>query len=208
MSRKRQSFGQQAARFSLYAPFVALAIGSFAMGNKDQPSVAISLGIINLALITSGLCLGIAALLSIRRYGRQGILMRAIVGVVLNTMVVVALLLVLLPAVMAGRMKEQLSRRWAMQGTQDPLSGNVTLTFDRSGSFTAEASRQDGTTTTLTGAWVFTPKRVIGVTIKQATTGDLASAGKHLGLGTVKSVDDRQLILQTDHGEETYNRLR
>src|SRR4051794_3611925 len=69
--RERQSFGEQAARFSLYVPPAVLVIGCITRGNADQPGVGMTIAWINLALIVAGFLLGVAALISMRIYGRQ-----------------------------------------------------------------------------------------------------------------------------------------
>src|SRR5688572_19184773 len=88
MPRPKQSFGEQAARFSLYAPFAVLLIGLLTLGNRDQWGVGITIGVINILLLVAGLGLGIVALLSMRRFGRERILGRAIVGILLNGLAV------------------------------------------------------------------------------------------------------------------------
>lgn len=73
----KQSFGEQAARFSLYSPLVVLILGIVNITKADR-SVSIAIFAINLLLIISALILGVIALISMRRYGRKRILSRAL----------------------------------------------------------------------------------------------------------------------------------
>src|SRR2546423_750075 len=84
MRDSKESFGVQAARFSMYVPVAVVLIGCFSRGSGDQPSVVIAHFWLNVAPILAGFVLGIVALLSIRPFGTGGILGRAIVGVWLH----------------------------------------------------------------------------------------------------------------------------
>jgi hypothetical protein len=89
--KPRESFGHQAAKFSLYAPIVALALGCVLNGALSKPSddpsagtTRLALAAINLMLIIAGTILGVVALASMRKHGTRGILVRSIVGLFLN----------------------------------------------------------------------------------------------------------------------------
>ncbi len=76
-----KSFAKQAATFSLFAPLVSFFIGIFLQpqvrGNRAGMMI---LGLLSTLLIIGGLILGIAALVSARRHGVQGVRGRAITG--------------------------------------------------------------------------------------------------------------------------------
>lgn len=204
--RPGQSFGEQAARFSLYAPFVGFLIG-FLSRSSQTPSASTAMFTINCCLIVVGLLLGIAALISMRRYGTEGILVRAIVGVFLNGMVIVALLIILLPVVQAGRMKQRLTGSWTAHPTDAP-NESVVLTLRADNSFQLERTRDSEKMVSLDGTWAFTRTHLLGVEISHVTEGEASVAGKKIGLGTVTSVDDSTMVLKTDDGEERYTRTR
>jgi hypothetical protein len=95
----------------------------------------------------------------------------------------------------------------------DNMSASWLMTFDpRIGN--AEAFASDGTfrfvgsgpgAVTADGHWVITKDRLIGLTIEHS--GDPAAVGEKLGLGTIRSIDDSQMVLKTTNGDETYRRL-
>jgi hypothetical protein len=74
------AFARQAARASWIAPVIIFLLFAFA----HQVAAQLILELIALVLIMAGLCLGIAALFGIRKHGRKGILAPALVGLVLN----------------------------------------------------------------------------------------------------------------------------
>lgn len=74
------AFAYQAAKASWIAPVLIFLLFAFA----HQVAAQLVLELIALALIVAGLCLGIAALFGIRQHGRKGILAPALVGLVLN----------------------------------------------------------------------------------------------------------------------------
>jgi hypothetical protein len=48
----------------------------------------------------------------------------------------------------------------------------------------------------------------LGIRIEHVTFGDPWSIGKEIGLGKVRSVDDRQVVLDAGAGDEVYERVR
>jgi len=68
MAEEKQTFGEQAARFSLYTPFAALAIGIFLIRSSDRDRTPFLLGVLNESLLLVGLILGIVALLLMRKH--------------------------------------------------------------------------------------------------------------------------------------------
>lgn len=87
-SGNREPFAVQAAKVSLWTPVVAILLG-FCLGNsvREMPQLGIGLGVFNLLLILAGFVLAIVALVGIRRHGREGILVRALIGLVANGLI-------------------------------------------------------------------------------------------------------------------------
>ena len=73
-------FAQQAAKASWICPIVIFLL--FAFGHQVAARVVLEL--IALVLIVAGISLGVAALFGIRKHGKKGILAPALVGIVLN----------------------------------------------------------------------------------------------------------------------------
>lgn len=74
------AFANQAAKASWIAPLVVLALFVFA----HQIAARVLLELIALGLIVTGICFGVAALFGIRKHGKKGILTPALVGLILN----------------------------------------------------------------------------------------------------------------------------
>src|SRR5256885_694020 len=144
MRDSKESFGVQAARFSMYVPVAVLLIGCFSRGSRDQPSVVIALFWLNVALIVAGFLLGIVALLSIRKFGTEGILGRAIVGVVLNGLAVALLVTVVLPLTRVIDVRNQVVGHWQLTNKTDPSIKQLDLTFNKDGTFVFISTGIDG----------------------------------------------------------------
>lgn len=92
------------ARFCLNAFWWALLLGIFhtvarlAFGDSflDDLSVRVSILIFQCCFIVTGLWLGIRACRRVTRVGKQGILTRAIIGIVLNSLVLIYVSAILL----------------------------------------------------------------------------------------------------------------
>ncbi|HWE96457.1 MAG TPA: hypothetical protein VG269_21020 [Tepidisphaeraceae bacterium] len=205
MRTKNQTLGEQAARFSLYAPFVAFLIGAIGRGARTEPGVAIALFSINMLLILAGFALGIFALVSIRRYGSQYILGRAIGGLLLNGIVIAALILFLLPPLLAGSTKAKVPGHWHMRSVAAGPANQIDVTFNPDGTFHFVGSNGSASFF-VDGRWVLTPSRVIGLTIERADGGAF-QVGQKIGLGKVSAIDDKVLVLGTDKGDEVYDRI-
>lgn len=207
MQARNQTLGEQAARFSLYAPFVAFLIGAIGRGAGTEPGVGIALFSINMLLILAGFGLGIFALFSMRRYGRQYILGRAIGGLLLNGIVIVCLLAFVFPLLLAGNTKGRVVGRWQMRSVAvGPQQEQIEITLNPDGTFHFTGGGGDKAVS-MDGQWVLTPKQIIGLTIERVNTGNASIIGSKIGFGTVKSVDDKKLVLGTDKGEEIYDRV-
>jgi hypothetical protein len=90
-----KAFAHQAAKASWAGPIVVFVLLVF--GHQIASQVLLEL--IALALILAGMGLGIAALFGIRKHGRKGILVPALVGLVINGL----LLLIFITNFLAAR---------------------------------------------------------------------------------------------------------
>jgi hypothetical protein len=205
MVKSTQSFGEQAARVSLYAPIVALVLGVCTLGPRDQPGVAIVVASINVFLIAAGFILGIVALILMRRYGRARILGRAVAGLLFNGVLILAMLGLVLPFFLVGFAKSRVVGHWMTR--PDGHSQPVDLTFNKDDTFHFAGSNK-GTSVSLDGHWVMRPDRAIFITIERVEAGSPSAVGKRMGLGIVRTVNDQEMILGTDNGQETYDRVR
>jgi hypothetical protein len=208
-SGETQSFGEQAARFSLYVPLAVIFIGCLTRGNSDQPGVAMAMFWINVLLIIGGFVLGIVALATVKRYGPERIVGRAIFGIIFNGLALAVLASVLLPMVKTGQMRSELVGHWQMTSpTNNPAVKQMSFTLNKNGTFQMNTVRADETAGVIDGKWVFTTNRIIGFEIQNVTGGDPSLTGQKIGLGKVKSLDARELVITTDKGEERYQRVR
>src|SRR5947209_1169723 len=89
----KPNFGMQAAKASWVAPIIAVALNFLTNGAGPQAR-AVS-GFVSLGLYIVGLILGIVALAGVRKYGRKGVLVPAIVGVCINGALVLLFALVI-----------------------------------------------------------------------------------------------------------------
>lgn len=205
----RQSFGEQAARFSLYVPLAAILLGCLSRGG-DEAGVAMAIGLMNLILIVAGFVLGIAALVSMLVYGRQRILARALVGVLVNGVFLVSAATLLLPAFSAKRVRDQVVGRWQLdsQAGRDAPPAGIDVDLKKDGTF--RLTRHDGAggvAAAYSGNWGLDRKRTLGVKVQRVEAGDPSVVGETLALGVVKSVDGRRLVLKTDAGDDVLRRL-
>jgi energy-coupling factor transporter transmembrane protein EcfT len=74
------AFAYQAAKASWIGPIIIFLLFAFA----HQVAAGVLLELIALVLIVAGICLGVAGLFGIRKHGKKGILAPALVGLVLN----------------------------------------------------------------------------------------------------------------------------
>jgi hypothetical protein len=213
ISEPKQSFGEQAARFSMYVPIAVFLIGCFgragASADKSDRSVALTLFGINMLLIVTGF---------VPRHRRAGLdeTLRAgahprpaIIGVVLNGLALLLVATVFLPLMGAGNTKQQVVGTWRLTNSADPSIKQLDITFNKDDTFTFVSSRVDGAKVTITGKWVFTPTKTIGLDVEKLNGEDNpAMTGKKMGLGKVKKIDAKNMTLTTDKGEEVYQRVR
>ena len=83
----------QAAKAAWVAPVIMFALsclitGAMGQNNQDDRLVRIVQGVLSILLIVGGLVCGIVAMCGIRRYGKSGILAPAIVGLLINGLLI------------------------------------------------------------------------------------------------------------------------
>ncbi|MGD1276427.1 MAG: hypothetical protein ABR964_04290 [Tepidisphaeraceae bacterium] len=86
----------QAAKASWLAPIIAVALNVFVPAETRQEKL--TRGLISLGMYILGLIFGFIALASMRRYGRGGILVPALIGVCVNGALVLMFTLVIVLA--------------------------------------------------------------------------------------------------------------
>jgi len=204
----RQSFGEQAARFSLYAPFVVLGLGICTLENQKYSGVGIVVAVTNLVLITLGFVLGVSALVSMKWFGRRRILWRAVVGVALNGVLLLAVLAAFGPWIARSRVAKQLVGHWRLVSAQGATKGQLEMTLNADQTCRVNGKAGNGGPLDVTGHWTLSVRRELGIRIEHVTVGNPGSIGKDIGLGKVRSVDDRQVVLEAGDGDEVYERVR
>lgn len=205
MSESTNSFGEQAARFSLYAPFTVLLIGVITFGNRNQPGVAIAVAVINLLLIAAGFVFGIIALFSMRRFGRSRIMGRAVAGLLLNGLVIAACVSFTLPLIMFSRARSQMIGHWHVR--TKPGVPQIDVTFNKDGTIHFVILPPAAPAISMDGRWEMSQDRSVVTTIAHVTGSDRTSEGKTIGLGHFKSATDHELVMGTDHDDEIYDRV-
>jgi hypothetical protein len=80
-----RSLAQKAARFSLFAPLIVIAIGVLTRGiTESSPGFVRVVLLVDLGVLLAGVAAGVAALLGIPRHGASGIVWQALGGVILS----------------------------------------------------------------------------------------------------------------------------
>ena len=99
----RRKFFQQAATASILAPLIATLVNmalAGARGEMTEPSPAREFVRFLPALVCLiGMCLGILALFGVKRYGRKGILIKAVLGILIPT----ALIAIAIPTALRAK---------------------------------------------------------------------------------------------------------
>ena len=121
MKRRRKSrkepFRFQAARFSFWAPIVAIFLNIVGSSvTKESRGATIVLGIICCAIIVLGLAFAVYALLSIRKHGKRGVLGYGIAGLILNGLIVISAVAAI-PAFQ--KIRAQTERNYVVQTVAD-----------------------------------------------------------------------------------------
>jgi len=207
MAETRESFGVQAARFSLLAPLTVVLIGVLTRLSLGQfPRVVIAIAWINGGLIVIGFLLAVAALISMRRFGPDRILIQGIVGGVINGAFFVIFLGAIMSARALVRNRELLMSHWQMQSGPDKSFKSLDLTLKPDNTFVMEGDKVEGQHLKMAGSWDVSARGLLGVMVGQVNAENTDLKGKHVNLGTVKTINEQQLILSTDKGEEIYRR--
>ena len=203
---QKQSLGEQLARFSLYVPVVILVLGFCTTGvTQRDRSVGVALFYLNVTLIVLGFLAGIGALVSMSRFGKSGILGRAIGGLLLNGLAIGALLAFLTPLVRTAQMRTALVGDWALVQAPD-LNAKIDVHFDKDGRFRFTTDDALNSPAVFSGKWALTSNRVVAIKIEQVENGNQEMVGQSIGLGSIESVDQKQMVLKTDKGHETYQK--
>lgn len=204
---EKQNIGQNLARFSLYIPFVVFAIGfCFSSMLQKERDTAVVIGFFNLALIALGFLAGIIALFQMIRFGRTGILYRAIAGIIFNGLVLASIVALFRPMALAAQMRDDLVGNWTVVRTPDMATVGARFELGKDGGFRMSVSPDDANSPVLSGKWNFARGHFLGVEVLAVENGNSEMVGKKIGLGTVRSVSKTQMILQTDNGEELFER--
>ena len=190
--------GEQAAKFSMYAPLVALAIGCLGRaGGMQDRSAAMVLATINMLLIVAGFILGIVALISVKKHSPERILGRAIIGIILNGLVLALILFAFSSMGSAGQIKKQVVGAWQYQSGPDRNLKTALITFNADDTFKMQSTFVSGGGVSMTGKWSFSPPGSDG-----------SMNGQKIALGAVKRVDLRELVLASEKGDETFKRAQ
>jgi len=207
VAASKESFGVQAAKFSLYAPLMVLVVGFVSnISQRNGQAVALTLFGLNMLIIVVGLALGLLALAMIPKFGKQGILIRALLGTAINLTLLVLTLVVVLPLFTHASVRRQLVGHWKARTVTDPSIGTMDIALNEDGTFTFNSVPRKGAGVKSTGQWVFLRDQAVGVSIETAN-GVTAPKPINIGLGKVQSIDTQQMTLSTDKGPETYDRV-
>ncbi|MCL2646158.1 MAG: hypothetical protein FWD61_04025 [Phycisphaerales bacterium] len=118
--KRGKGFVYQAAQYSIAAPVVALGLGLCLTGALKESgdagiewSARMALAVLNMAIITSGLIMGLVALAAVPKRGAKGLLVRGIVGVVLSGGILALVLWTILGGMSLGpAMAKRLVGNW------------------------------------------------------------------------------------------------
>ena len=207
MAEDNQTFGEQAARFSLYAPFVALGIGILLIRDSATGGLKFSLAVLNCILIGAGLVFGVVALALIRRHNRRRILGRALVGVLLNAFLAVSATTFFLTARHRVSLGDQVVGHWQTTTKTPAMIVTGDFFYKPDGTFDMKTTRSDGLTVNVHGRWGLSKSNQLVLSPTQSD-GDQAILKQQLVLGKVMQADDQQLILDTGSGQEISHRIR
>jgi hypothetical protein len=89
------NLGTQLARASWMAPLIGVGLNIITGPQATTRSAKLVIGFASFAIYILGLAFGIAALVMIRRFGRNGILVPGIIGVVINGLLVLVFIAVI-----------------------------------------------------------------------------------------------------------------
>jgi hypothetical protein len=209
MADDKQSFGEQAAKFSLYAPLVAIGLGIVTAGVREQSVMLYAIPILNLTLLVAGFILGIVALMSMKRFGTERILGRAIGGIVLNGIVLACLAALLLPVLAAGQVKTRIVQHWRLPHSSTAANnGPIDIAFSADGTYRMDTVSPTAGPLVVLGNWSMNRSQQIHITIVTVNGKPVGPPPKEMDLGIVNTVTADHLSLKTDNGFEEYDRVK
>ena len=203
----KQNLGEQAARFSLYVPVAVLMLG-FCISTmlQKERSTVLAIAYFNLVLMVLGFLAGVIALVAMKKYGREGILYRAVGGVILNGLLLASVATLLFPMLQRGRMRDQLVGSWTLVHSPTESQTGSQLDLQKTGRFRFVTSTTVDAPPTVSGTWILTSNRTLGLDVEQVEHGNADMAGQKIGLGKVRSVEKARMVLETDKGDEIFER--
>ncbi len=208
MGSEKKPFAVQAAQFSLYAPIVAIVLGCITFGTREkQPTAGLIIGGTNALIILLGFVFGIVALFGMRKHGKEGILVRAIIGVVLNGLFLLSFVAVALAIFRGTNIRPQVVGSWTMTKPAHGYNMDMNIDFADDGTFhwVTNFDTVPPRIAEIEGEWTL-DKRAIGLTIRKVVAGDQNAVGTSIPLGVVKTVNDTELILLHKDGEDVMRR--
>lgn len=204
---QKQNLGEQAARFSLYVPVAVVMLG-FCVSTMMQRerSTILAIAYFNLVLMVLGFLAGVIALVAMRKFGREGILYRAVGGVILNGLLLASVYAMLRPLLQARAMQEDLVGVWTLIRSPVETQTGSQLDLQKDGRFRFVTNTHIDAPPTVSGKWVLTTDRTLGLDVQQVENGNNEMAGQKIGLGKVRSVQKTKMVLETDKGDEIFER--
>jgi len=136
------------------------------------------------------------------------ILVRAVVGVAVNGVLALGVLAAFWPWIARSRVAKQLVGHWRLVSAQGATKGQLEMTLNADQTCRVNGKAGNGGPLDVTGHWTLSVRRELGIRIEHVTVGNPGSIGKDIGLGKVRSVDDRQVVLEAGDGDEVYERVR
>ena len=206
VTRTHSYAGEQASKFSLYAPIVALVLGFLTINNR-QGGAGVFIAWTNVGLAVSGLCLGLFSLTKLGASNRNCILVRALIGIILNGLIVVGVVMILNMASTTLTIHDRIVGHWRVTKSVVRNTGQTSVTYRPDGTCELVQTSAEGRSGKATGNWLLEAAgHHLLITIRHGD-GDASLAGKTLNLGRVKSVDDSQMVLDTGAGDEISQRI-
>lgn len=201
-----KTFPQKAARFSLLAPALMLALNVVtAAAVKGLPASTLVVGAISAVMIIAGLVASVLALAGIAKHGRTGILWPALIGLTLNALVAAGVILVFVVASRGGlptlddlALKRQITGDWVRDGNGDKMS----LKLRADGTFHFFVSVDGGAD--FSGTWAV-QNRWLHLNVENIVEGNRERIG-NLIRWTIDQADPNELSLGAAKGQDRYAR--
>jgi hypothetical protein len=134
-SRDPGSFARSAAKFAVISPglMILLAAMTGLIAKSGHPVIMVLWGLISggavMLLVISGVVCALIALGNVGRFGREGLLVRGIIGLVLNGFLLTMISLSMAKGFVRGRAQARESQR-AVRAAADDLRQSVRQNFD------------------------------------------------------------------------------